>query len=627
MYNIDAIKRKIKKHKYISFDMFDTLIKRNVGEPTDVFDIVELEYNKSQKQSLHNWKVTRMEAESRARTKSNGFEPNLDEIYDLVDLPDEEKHKLKELELKWEIDICQQNIDFYPIYKYAKKYAKKIFVTTDMYLDAKIIKKILKNANIEFDELYLSNERRINKNHGNIFHLILEENNIKKNQLLHIGDSKKVDFLGARFAGVDAILIPKKINNLQYYKKYEPKNLTEKIILNYINNNLAKENDAYYRIGFEILGIILLGYALWLKNELKKQNIKTVFFLAREGALLKKAFELISNEQEFDIRYLYVSRRSTRCGILIDAMNLEEVCEKCVIKDNVDFETLWKDLGLVDVDEKLDYKLMQEVGVSKEESIKNWKGFSKIKNKVQKNASIELQNLAGYLHQEGFEGKLAIADIGWRGTMQRSLAETAKKVGMDVDIHGYYIGMILDNDEIKNHPGKYGYLFQGGDKDNKEIRGFVGLFESMFLSNHGSTIKYQKEGKNYQPVLEEFEYTDEESDVWRKMQEGALDFIKGIREMIENIDIELNPEFVSFGLKKIGLSPSLDDVTLLGSISFLNTKITKLAEPDKLGVYITNPKKLIKDINDCRWKVGFLKRLGKVDLNYFWIYKMMAKKK
>lgn len=38
----------ILKHDCVSFDIFDTLVKRYVSLPTDVFDIVELRYN-----SLH----------------------------------------------------------------------------------------------------------------------------------------------------------------------------------------------------------------------------------------------------------------------------------------------------------------------------------------------------------------------------------------------------------------------------------------------------------------------------------------------------------------------------------------------------------------------------------------------
>lgn len=42
-------KMKIDKYKYISFDIFDTLIYRNVAKPTGIFSITENLLAKSQK--------------------------------------------------------------------------------------------------------------------------------------------------------------------------------------------------------------------------------------------------------------------------------------------------------------------------------------------------------------------------------------------------------------------------------------------------------------------------------------------------------------------------------------------------------------------------------------------------
>ena len=39
MYKIDKIIEKIQKYKYISFDIFDTLIKRSVEKPSDIVKV------------------------------------------------------------------------------------------------------------------------------------------------------------------------------------------------------------------------------------------------------------------------------------------------------------------------------------------------------------------------------------------------------------------------------------------------------------------------------------------------------------------------------------------------------------------------------------------------------------
>lgn len=44
--NLSLYKEKIKKYDVISFDMYDTLVHRNVDNPNDIFSIVEYLYNK-----------------------------------------------------------------------------------------------------------------------------------------------------------------------------------------------------------------------------------------------------------------------------------------------------------------------------------------------------------------------------------------------------------------------------------------------------------------------------------------------------------------------------------------------------------------------------------------------------
>ena len=39
--NADELYLKVEPYKYVSFDIFDTLVKRNVENPTDVFKIME----------------------------------------------------------------------------------------------------------------------------------------------------------------------------------------------------------------------------------------------------------------------------------------------------------------------------------------------------------------------------------------------------------------------------------------------------------------------------------------------------------------------------------------------------------------------------------------------------------
>ena len=58
------LERVLESYNYISFDVFDTLIKRNVGRPEDIFEIIE------QSTNINSFKEKRINAEFRARSKS-----------------------------------------------------------------------------------------------------------------------------------------------------------------------------------------------------------------------------------------------------------------------------------------------------------------------------------------------------------------------------------------------------------------------------------------------------------------------------------------------------------------------------------------------------------------------------
>ena len=112
LYKTNYIKKEIDKYEYVSFDVFDTLIKRNVSHYRDIFTLTCLEYEKrTGKQINGNYEQKRIEAEEKAREKREDKEPNIHEIYEQMEI-EEDKNLLKQIEIELELAICQQNKDF-----------------------------------------------------------------------------------------------------------------------------------------------------------------------------------------------------------------------------------------------------------------------------------------------------------------------------------------------------------------------------------------------------------------------------------------------------------------------------------------------------------------------------------
>ena len=124
-----GIIKKIEEYDVVSFDIFDTLLKRNVKKPTDVFKYMEKKYNR---EGFFN---ERIEAEKRARA-NNKIEVTLKDIYE------EMPFDFSKEELETESELLIQNDWIISVYKKAVQ-SKIVIITSDLFLKENMLVKIL----------------------------------------------------------------------------------------------------------------------------------------------------------------------------------------------------------------------------------------------------------------------------------------------------------------------------------------------------------------------------------------------------------------------------------------------------------------------------------------------------
>ena len=130
----NSLKNRIDKHEIISFDVYDTLVSRNVKKPSDVFCLIEKQYNKKfgAHKAIKGFKENRIKAYEDVYS-CYGSSCSIDKIYDrLTDYSDEAKTELKKIEINIEQDICCGNYKIFEIYKYALSKKKRIFIISDI---------------------------------------------------------------------------------------------------------------------------------------------------------------------------------------------------------------------------------------------------------------------------------------------------------------------------------------------------------------------------------------------------------------------------------------------------------------------------------------------------------------
>lgn len=306
MVNIEDILKETGKYDVVCFDVFDTLLIRDVMKPVDVFRFSYGELGR----------YIRIVAEMIARKASKTGEVTLEDI-------DRKCLFSCQNELSFEKEICRANPKIKKVYDVLKKQGKTMYAISDMYLTSNTISEMLQNAGYDIPVI-VSCEHECDKASGKLFQRFLDHYMLKPSQVIHIGDNRISDYEGAEKAHIKSILIDKHYNQLSY-TRYSRKN---RELAAFINHGICEEKDPVEKIGYEIIGPIILAFCQWVHEKYKENKYDRLFFLARDMRFVYEIYRSIYPDD--NISYLCVSRKS----LLFARNNPDAFCdylrtEKC----------------------------------------------------------------------------------------------------------------------------------------------------------------------------------------------------------------------------------------------------------------------------------------------------------
>ena len=625
--------KQILKYRYISFDIFDTIIKRNVKNPKDVFLIVEKKYEMLYGDNVCNYYKNRIIAEIEANKICKENEITINDIYNVLEkyYSKDVCNKLKEIEKNTEINICVPNKPIIDIYNEVLNKNKNLLITSDMYLDENTIKSILNKCGIVgYKKIYLSSSLKKRKIDGTLFNYICNDLKIKKSELIHIGDNILSDFIIPKIKGIGAIHIKNKKNNLFYNKNVKKKYVKEYNNLeNFISNSIDVNKNYYYKMGYETFGPILYGVVDFINDKVLDKN--NMFFLSRDGYIIKKAFKIIN--PSINTHYFYASRRALIVPTLWKCSTFKEMINKLYIGDYIKVGNILQKLGIEpnqcnSILQK--YKLNLDDNIKFEDIFKEdfQYIFQEMIPIIHENSKKEYQVLTKYIEQEGFSGNVSIFDIGWNGNMQKALADITSSITQNIDINGYYVGVVPESKNIGKINMK-GFLFE--NTSNRDIyvceKVINPIFESMFLAPHGSVKKYKLENEKVEPLFYDYEFKDcIEKNAYEDIQSGALQFINDFINSDIKYIIDFNAYTSFYNMMKFAYKPNKIDVEAFGNFKFFDDEKIYIAKPKKIKYYIMHPKDFYNDLYNSGWKIGFLKRMTKINFFYKQIYLLYVKK-
>lgn len=276
----------------------------------------------------------------------------------------------------------------------------------------------------------------------------------------------------------------------------------------------SKEKRVIYQRTALVVGPVLTAFVHWVLEKALDRNIKTLFFLARDGQILKEIAEVLIRAYQLPIQchYLYVSRYSLRKALFcIDRKEALELLSRNSIR--VTPEILLNRTGLSST---LQDKILEDLQCkepsqrSRELSPDELKLFSEhlrenmlFLKSMEYMSEIEGDKVFQYFVQEQMTSSelIAIVDSGWTGSIQRTMRQILESHHVKCKIEGFYFG-ILNNTFPED--GTYHSFYFSASDPYRYVRFNNNLFECWCMANHGMTIGYEiaKDG-NIIPVLKE----------------------------------------------------------------------------------------------------------------------------
>ncbi len=612
--------KKIRCFDVVSFDMFDTIIRRNVPEPHFVFEMAA-------KQIAANIDmVSFMDDRIKAAHKAKE-EITLDEIYS--NMPGKYKHMIEQLkakEIEVEINSCFPDQTLFEVYNWCVVNKKIIIITTDTYLPETVIKIILEKCGYcSYCGLYISCELSKTKRTGSLYHYI--KSIYPQKRIIHIGDNIRSDFLNAKKYKIASMQVAKYPLRAKFF---DFRNVSKQDYSQYsnlckiINYALKPGKSFYYHYGFECLGPLLCGFCKNLDKRARKQNIKKIFFLSRDGYLMKQVFDILYENTDRQTEYLYISRKSIQQPLLSRYESLEKYFLLNGTKKKWNYEMFCNRLGIISEDK---LKVWEECGLErtwrfKAEDIEGNKKINRFFNHFKEQCIQKSRESAvlvkKYLQQNGFCGNIAVVDTGGYGTTQKCMECFCKMYEIEACITGFYL-WLYDNPGLRAEV----YPFRASTSYGGETL----ITELPLTPKEGTTEGYgiAEEGEIL-PILADYEYisTPQMQSVIDEIQEGVQDFAKTIKDSIDVISMPAKVTYAN--IRRVSRYPSLFESRMFGELMFSSDHYkTYLAKPKKISHYMIHPKELYRDFANASWKIAFLKRLFKVPISYYFVIKTIRK--
>lgn len=527
-----TIERLSHRTELVSFDMFDTLVRRRIMPP----ERAKIPAARALSRILSDRRVDystdevlgkRFEVEDRLKRKAvaAGYDNDyhIEEMIEIWLGEYLEAPEAKELaprilaeELAHESRSCYAEPGMIEAVRKARELGKRIIWISEMFLDRKHISQLLDQCGYEtlFDEGYASSQLGLRKHSGRLYEAVLQREGIVPARWLHFGDSLRDDlWIPRRLGGTSFLYLPERhfkkrsrLRRLKRLGRVHPQWIGAQLAeCLYADVPAYKANDVAYVTGRHILGPALANFIHRVLEYSSQHNIEMVLFPARDGFVLKSIFDrmrpVVFPHSTMTSQYCFLTRKSVYAAS-VSRIGMREI-QACFARARIPtlrnilsrftdepeaFEAIAKQCGFESLDRSVtdphnDYSFQRFVAQPQVTAI------------LRSNQSASQAILTQYLDQLGFWGdkRIALVDVGWRATVQDALTTAfADREGWPT-LHGLYFGLVPHFPVMQTPKSLYRglmYEFPGSRSAYCPCERFPHLMELSTRAYHATTVAF-----------------------------------------------------------------------------------------------------------------------------------------
>jgi FMN phosphatase YigB (HAD superfamily) len=586
--------------RLVSFDVFDTVLTRSVGEPTALFRMVgqQLRQQGIVTCSPETFLQQRLLCEARARSNSSSAEISLQQIYGELGDALQMREAVPEL-MRAELAAEAASIRPVPhmvatVDAVRRVFGRVVFVS-DMYLPQSFLELHLRLAGLlrEGDGLYVSSTYGVQKRTGHLFRIVAEREGVAPSNLLHCGDSFESDVLGARSVGVHAHLMTAAIPNRAEEALNGWACQTEGFaawqagaarLARLRGEHLSAEQRIAWQTGANVTGPLAHLFAHWVIDRATQLRVRKLWFLARDGYFPYLATRALLERQpglELDVRYIYGSRQTYNL-LAVNRLHAEEWTQLTSYGGR-QFSTIEELSELLSAEPTVLQEHLTPLGFTPDDWTRTLRVEERARIRDQALRDREFnQALWAHVHRaqahareyliggavDG-DGSIALVDAGWTTKSHAPLFRFLQQHG-PASVHMFYFGLVAERPDIPLER-LHAFVFDRARRTGVFQRAvcYPRAVETLFLSKDGRTRAFERTGSGVSPVLASTENADFVAQFYDPYESG-------IRAYLEELTLGLPADVSIYGADNIAetivsrfwLDPTEDEARLWSQLEW-----------------------------------------------------------